>query len=555
MSIFSSVAIDEPKKSVFNLSHTRKLTGKAGRIIPVFCQYTMPGDKFDISVSTFARTLALKAPMMQNVNVDIHFFSVPLRLVWKEFERFISGPEKPSYDSSGKPVWDPDPVHPYFTLNQISQENLKEWATSSLADYLGFPVIKRSELASYSKASMNSTEKIDSLPFRAYQLIYRDWYRDENLIEKAEHLINSGKEDEGNVNYWLLPLRSRAWKKDYFTSALPFPQRGEDVLLPLVDTNTGETNADGGSITAPLTGTGSLYFDGNGGTVKKSSSLTGPLETNGELTLNMDSQQNSWLRADLSNLRSSTIIEIRRAFALQKWFENSARLGARYIEQMLSHFGVKSSDARLQRPEFIGGCTTPLVVDAVTQTSQSDTTPQGNLAGNATAIGGEHICNYYCEEHCLILGLLTVRPQNQYILGLPRQFSMFERFDFPFPEFANIGEQSIRRKELYLNLKSGGTYKPDDTFGYAPRYSEFKYIPNTIHGEFKDTLNYWTMAREFGESTKLNRTFVEIAGSGAANNRPFAYTGDVDNYLIQLNFDVTAVRPLPYYSIPGYLDH
>nr|WNN13122.1 MAG: major capsid protein [Microviridae sp.] len=556
MSIFSQVAIDEPQKSVFDLSHSRKLTCKAGYIVPVFCQYTMPGDKFKISVGTFARTLALKAPMMQNVNVDIHFFSVPLRLVWQDWERFISGPEKPSYDSQGKPIWDPDPVHPYATLNMV--QDINDWTTSSLADYLGFPVIKKSEKDQYTVSQLNPKFKIDTLPFRAYQKIYNDWYRDENLIDKPAPIMGSDKENVSNFNYWLLKLRSRAWKKDYFTSALPFPQRGEDVLLPLVDTQTGETNADGGKITAPITGSGSLQFYGGAGQVTKNTpeTMAGPLVAgNKNLTLNMDFQGNSWMKADLSNLRSSTIIEIRRAFALQKWFENSARLGARYIEQMLSHFGVKSSDARLQRPEFIGGCSTPLVVDSVTQTSESGSTPQGTLAGNATAIGGESICDYYCEEHCIIMGLLTVRPQNQYILGIPRQFSMFERFDFPFPEFANIGEQAIKRKELYIPFSGEASYKSEDIFGYTPRYSEFKFIPSTIHGEFQDTLNYWTMARKFGATTKLNQSFIDITESKESNQRPFAYQGDEDNYLVQLNFDVTAVRPLPYYSIPGYLDH
>lgn len=510
MSIFTKVAIEQPKKSVFNLNHTRKMTAKAGDIVPVFCQYTMPGDKFNISLSSFARTLALSSPMMQNVSIDFHFFNIPLRLIWRDFERFISGPEKPKKGPDGTPIWDPDPIHPYFYLSDIHFDNFThgEWSCGSLADYLGFPVFTSDEENNLtSESQYDNTHKIDTLPFRAYALVYNDWFRDENLIDKVPTDVDSDRTDQYEVHN-IIKLRSRAWKKDYFTSALPFPQRGDDVLLPLVDVKTGATNANGDKVTAPITGTGAILFQKGAAGVN----VMTPHTTNAGLTSQGDELKvslSSAFKADLSNLRSSTIIEIRRAFALQKWFENSARLGARYIEQMLAHFGVKSSDARLQRPEFLGGTTVPLVVDAVTQTSESSGTPQGTQAGIATAIGGNHVVNYFCEEHSIILGLMTIRPQNQYVLGIPRQFNMFERFDFPFPEFANIGEQDIKLQELYFTPFNNNP-NANKTFGYAPRYSEFKFIPNTIHGEFKDSLNYWTMARKFDNSVALNQAFIDI---------------------------------------------
>lgn len=588
MSIFSNVSIEKPNKSVFNLSHSKKLTATAGEIVPVFCQYTMPGDKFNINVSTFARTLAMLSPMMQNVQIDIHFFNVPLRLIWSRWERFISGPERPKRYGGTE---EQEPVHPYTDTRQIvnaaySDANSfispsttepnkyqirrkfvkKYYGSGSLADYFGFPTFNDTELdeivGNYGNPSqVDNSVKIDLFPFLAYAKIYNDWFRDENLIDPIP-ILYDGKdpktnysdtpypENEEDLSYWF-KLRSRAWKKDYFTSALPFPQRGDDVLLPLV-------NSD------PSTNVPKPYLDVSGEGVRlqttKDNANGVAIVSKKLAAINPDAGAPSvdWninnLKADISNLRSSTIIEIRRAFALQKWFENSARLGARYIEQMLAHFGVKSSDARLQRPEFLGGMSVPLSVDSVVQTSSTTTdSPQGNQSGIGTAIGGNHICKVFCEEHSLIIGLMTIRPQSQYILGLPRQFNMFERFDFPFPEFANIGEQAILRQEIFCPTSRIGhkTYK--ETFGYAPRYSEFKFIPSTVHGEFKDSLNYWTMARRC--TPYLNKDFIEITNAKEANNRPFAFTDSEHQYIIQLNFDVTAVRPLPYYSVPGYLDH
>ena len=590
MSIFSNVSIEKPNKSVFNLSHSKKLTATAGEIVPVFCQYTMPGDKFNINVSTFARTLAMLSPMMQNVQIDIHFFNVPLRLIWSRWERFISGPERPKRYGGNE---EQEPVHPYSDTRQIVSAALldaqssfrpgatdpeikeirhkfvkKYYGSGSLADYFGFPTLRDSEiddiLFNYidgNPLQVDNSVKIDLFPFLAYAKIYNDWFRDENLIDPIP-ILYDGKDTtfnysdipypENDEDLWnWFKLRSRAWKKDYFTSALPFPQRGDDVLLPLVNTD-------------PTTNVAKPYLDINGNNVTientKVSSSNDVSVIQSKLTATSTSGTNSskWnidnLRADISNLRSSTIIEIRRAFALQKWFENSARLGARYIEQMLAHFGVQSSDARLQRPEFLGGMSVPLSVDSVVQTSATTTdSPQGNQSGIGTAIGGNHICKVFCEEHSLIIGLMTIRPQSQYILGLPRQFNMFERFDFPFPEFANIGEQAILRQEIYCPTHRIGYKNYKETFGYAPRYSEFKFIPSTVHGEFKDSLNYWTMARSC--TPYLNKDFIEITNAKNANNRPFAFTDSEHQYIVQLNFDVTAVRPLPYYSVPGYLDH
>lgn len=599
MSIFSKVAIETPKKSVFDLSHTSRLTCEAGKIVPIFCQYTMPGDKWQISCGCFGRTLAMLAPMMQDVSIDVHFFSVPLRLLWKNFETFISGPEKMKTDSEGNKYWPSDPVHPYFTLKSVgydcgsptmeSEDGYSYlWCTSSLADYLGYPVPKRFDETYQSNIDgvcfTDDTTKFDPFPFRAYQLIYNEWYRDENLIDELDiETEDDGFLDTSQLNMVLLPLRSRAWKKDYFTSALPWPQRGEDVMLSF----TGSVDVDASSVNL-YNDAGSnedRQFIGRGnttgligrgyalGTITSSSASDGGSISGDTVDVDFDQESvnpnnaaNTFsidgITASLTNMSNSTIIELRRAFALQKWFENSARLGGRYIEQMLAHFGVQSSDARLQRPEFIGGFSTPLSVSEVVQTSESsDDNPLGTLGGKGVAVGSSSIGSYYCEEHCIIMGLLTVRPKSLYELGIPRQFNMFERFDFPFPEFANIGEQAILKQELtYSNYESSTiSYNSNlvDTFGYTPRYAEFKYIPSTVHGEFKNTLDYWTMYRKYDiDDVELNEAFIDITEASESNKRPFAYQVEGnDDYIIQVNFDIKAVRPLPYFSTPGYLDN
>ena len=535
--IFNSVKLKRPKRNVFNLSYESKLTVNAGELVPIMCKPVVPGDKFRVNTEMLVRLAPLVAPMMHRVNVFTHYFFVPNRLVWNQWEDFITkgvdGTDTPAFPTLKLPTTvDTANGHRFF-------------GDSSLWDYLGLPSLNQIGNATFQTQSPNGVKapagyEVSALPFRDYLLIYNEYYRDQNLTSEIEFSRDGGSTEAITTNP-LLMLRRRAWEKDYFTSALPWVQRGPEVTVPV--------SGAGGSMDVELKSTAAdQYF------VSSSESRpTGKLEVvNGVLYATHESSHTS-VGAYLSpnNFQVNvdemgvSINDLRTSSALQRWFERNARSGSRYIEQILSHFGVRSSDARLQRPQFLGGGRVPVSVSEVLQTSSTnETSPQANMAGHGISASVNHGFTRYFEEHGYIIGIMSVMPRTGYQQGVPRDFRKFDNMDFYFPEFAHLGEQEIKNEELYLNQ-----YDADNssTFGYTPRYAEYKYSLNEAHGDFRGNMAFWHLNRIFTEKPNLNTTFVECNPS----NRVFATaeTSD-DKYWIQLYQDVKALRLMPKYGTP-----
>lgn len=533
--LFNSIRAKKPNRNVFDLGHERKFSMNMGQLVPILCQEVVPGDSFRVNTEMMLRFAPMLAPIMHRVNVYTHYFFVPNRLLWNQWEDFITGGE----DGTSVPV--------FPTLNFNSRNMKKLLTVGSLADYMGIPVVPDNVTPVNGMA-------VNALPFRAYQLIYNEFYRDQNLQDPVAINLNSGVATLVETDE-LCTLRNRAWEKDYFTSALPWAQRG-------------------GEVTLPLSGDANVYYDSEVGSSQKLVSaeqgLPGPVATKGiasklstgggesylitqeSLTetpdyVNID--PNGTLKADLSDVNSFTINELRRSAALQRWLERNARGGARYIEQILSHFGVRSSDARLQRPEYLGGGKSPVAISEVLQTSSTDSaSPQANMAGHGMAVGRSHEFKKFFEEHGFIIGIMSVIPRSSYQQGLPRIFSKFDKFDYFFPEFAHLGEQEIKNRELYFSFENDG--KNEDLFGYTPRYAEYKFIPGSVHGDFRTNLSFWHLGRIFSQRPNLNGDFVQVKPETL--DRIFAVNDEAatNKLWIQIYNDVKAIRPMPKFGTP-----
>lgn len=495
------------KRNLFDLSHDKKLTCEMGTLVPIMCEEVLPGDKFRVNTDTLIRMAPMLAPIMQNINVYTHYFFVPNRLIWEDFESFITGGPD-GRDAS---------VHPTISLTNV--------ATSSLADYLGIPT------------GVENSLSVSALPFRAYNLIYNEWYRDENLQEEVAIDTGSGVDVVTST-----ALLRRAWQRDYFTNSLPFQQRGESVRLGLSDSapitvSTNENNyyevpgvdASGNAISMNLMRTPSS------GTVTAPSSFS---RENGSVL-------EGW-SADLSAANSPTINDFRRAFQVQAWLEANARGGARYVESILSHFGVRSSDQRLQRPEYLGGGKSPIMVSEILQSSADDNqpTPLGTMAGHGVSAQRSHQFKRFFEEHGFIIGIMSIMPRSGYFQGLSRMWTRETRYDYYWPLLANLGEEAVLNKEIYAQ----GTDDDNGVFGFQPRYQEYRKRYSSVHGDFRTSLKFWHLAREFGNLPKLNAEFIECK----PDTRIFAVQGEdaPQHFWVELFNNVKALRPIPKKGIP-----
>lgn len=512
MNIFDTVRVSKPRRSKFNLSHEKKLTFSMGNLYPILCQEVLPGDSFRVQSSVMIRFLALLAPVMHKVDVTVHYFFVPNRLIWNNWQSFITGGVQ-GLDA---------PVAPYWTPQSMKNYNLNAMKTGGLLDYLGFPVMKKAGTYNSGYDSL----QFSSLPARAYTLIWDTFYRDQTLAPTVISPTFAGDGDANVADYSnVFTIRKRAWEKDYFTSALPFTQRGANVSTPLqFDYNSASKvqNVPGGAYP-----TGSM------------SASAGYVQANAS---------NSAI--DVTSHTSISLAALRLSEHLQKWLERNARGGSRYIEQLASHFGVISSDARLQRPEYLGGGKQPVMISEVLQSAPAagGSTPLGQMAGHGISVGSTNQFSRSFEEHGFIMGLLSVIPKTAYQTAMdPLWSDRKKNTQYYWPEFANLGEQAVGNSNVYTDFgDASGVAGVNGVFGYQSRYAEYKFNWDTVHGDMRESLAYWHFGRQFGSRPSLNSSFVE----SVPRTDPFAVSG-TDLLVAQVYHKIDALRPIPYFDLPS----
>ena len=544
----NSVLLKRPKRNRFDLSRVNKLTCEAGEIVPFFLEECLPDDSFKLATANRIRLAPQVLPLMHQIDVSMYWFFVPCRILWPNWEEFITGGK----DGTS------EPIIPYFNFGQGSSSFMKTAGVGLLSDYLGVPTNAVS--ATVGSIAANS---FNFLPFAAYVKIYNDYFRDENFTSELPFELSDGYQqlNTNNTDTEISTViqaiyggtttapaaRSwqriyggcflASWRKEYFTSALPNTQRGPIVNIPLGDTAPVVFGEAGSSISVYPRTIGSINQNPVAGDQVYDGALSGSSQVTGNKRP---------LQADLSEATNTNIIELRRAFRIQEFLERMNAGGSRLTEMIYSMFGVKSPDARLQRAEFIGASHNPVLVDAVYQTSAAqEGSPLADFAGKAISVGGQKPVSYYCKEHGYIMGLMVIRPRPEYQNITRRHWlhGLTGKFDYFWPILANIGDQEIQSRELYA-----GNGVSTRAFGYTPRYQEYRFAPSETHGEMQTTLKYFHMNRIFNSTPVLNQQFMNC------NPRTdmFAVTdGQISHhYWCEILIGCQAKRPIPKFGTP-----
>lgn len=513
---FSQVPQAKIPRSSFNRSHGLKTTFDSGYLVPVYCDEALPGDTFNLKMNGFARMSTLIYPLMDNLFLDTFFFAVPIRLLWTNWQKFNGEQDDPGDSTT-------------FLIPTVAAPASVGHINGSLYDYFGVPT-KIADIVH------------SNLWGRAYNLIYNEWFRDQNLQDSV--VVDKDDGPDTSTDYALL---KRGKRHDYFTSCLPWPQKGTAVEIPLGTTATVKAHLN--TVENNPMQVRAANNDNLMGATGMGSDSAGDYNTDASTTpAYLD--PNSRLYADLTNATAATINQLREAFQIQKLYERDARGGTRYTEIIRAHFGVTSPDARLQRPEYLGGGSTYINVHPVSQDSQTATTPQATLAAFATGAINGHGFTKSFTEHCILIGLVNARADLTYQQGLNRMWSRSTRWDFFWPALANIGEQSVLNQEIYMDDSANDIL----VFGYQERFAEYRYKPSMITGQFRSndatSLDGWHLSQDFASLPVLDTTFIKETLPMA---RILATPAEPD-FIGDFYFNLKTARPMPLFGVPGNID-
>lgn len=529
-------------RSTFRRDHSVKLSFNVGDVIPFYVDEVLPGDTFQLKTSMVARLQTLLTPMMDNLYLDTYFYFVPNRIVWQHWRELMG--------ENTQSAWIPTVE---YSVPQVTAPS-GGWSIGSIADYMGIPT---------GVANLS----VNALPFRAYALIMNEWFRDENLSDPLNIPVDDATLAGSNGTNYItdvvkggMPFKAAKFH-DYFTSALPAPQKGPDVTIPVSGGANMPVVAMGQKVPAPGSEPLTVVPVNDWGVIALNNVDAGANRRDISLRQNLQNQyvaftpNNLWAIDD-GSVSAATINQLRMAFQIQKLYEKDARGGTRYIEILKSHFGVTSPDARLQRPEYLGGNRIPVNINQVVQSSatQSSGTPLGDTAAFSvtTDVHGDFIKSFV--EHGFVIGIMVARYDHTYQQGLERFWSRKDRLDYYFPVFANIGEQPILNKEIYAQ----GTDQDDEVFGYQEAWADYRYKPSRVAGEMRSkaptSLDVWHLADEYAQLPKLSDAWIREDKTNV--DRVLAVTSSVSNQMFaDLYIQCKATRPMPMYSIPGLIDH